>query len=126
MRDPNSNSEPSTLPPKVSDSTPPFCKVSDKIWTPSNDLWKKVLSNSSISVTRVSTGSTIETQKSQSPEKVQVPLQEPSNNETTYVQVIPPSFHNPTPKIISREETSCPKFTPRINCWGSPTIGNNT
>ena len=81
-------------------------------WTPSDVLLEKVLSNSSISVTRVSTGSKIETQKSQSPAKVEVPLKETSNNETTYVQVIPPSFHNPTPKMIYREETSHPQSSP--------------
>ena len=72
------------------------------------------------------TGSQIEIQKPQSPEKVEVPLKETSNNETTYVQVIPPSFHNPTPKMIYREETSHHKSTPQIDYWGDPTIGNNS
>ena len=83
------------------------------------------MSNCSISVTRVSTGSQFETQQSQSPAKVEVPLKETSNNETTYVQVIPPSFHNPTPKMIYREETSQPQSTTQVGSWGGPKTGNN-
>ena len=59
-RDQNSNSEPSTLPPKISDSNPPYHEVSDKIWTQSNELLDKVKSNSSLNITKVSTGSLID------------------------------------------------------------------
>ena len=91
----------STLPPKIPASNPPYHEVSDKIWTDSDELLDRFLSNSSLTVTRVSTGSPIMIQKSQSPENVEVLPEETSDNETANVQVIPPSFNNPIPKMIS-------------------------
>ena len=62
------------------------------------------MSNSSLTVTRVSTGSPIETTQSQSPELIEAPEKVTSNIETAPVQVMPLMVHNPVPKMI-REET---------------------
>ena len=50
-----SNPVSSTLPPKIPASNPTYHKVSDEIWTKSDELLDRVLSNSSLTVTRVST-----------------------------------------------------------------------
>ena len=53
----------------------------------------------------MSAGSPIRIQKSQSPENIEVPSEETSDNKTSNVQVIPPSFNNPIPKMIFWGET---------------------
>ena len=62
------------------------------------------MSNSSLTVSRVSAGSPIETTQSQSPELIEAPEKVTSNTETTPVQAILLMVFNPVPKII-REET---------------------
>ena len=55
----------STLPPKIPASNPPYHEVSDRIRTESDELLDRVLSNSSLTVIRVFTGSPIRIQKIQ-------------------------------------------------------------
>ena len=63
---------------------------------PSPDLeFDKVMYNSSLTVTRVSTGSPIEKTESQSPGLVEAPEKVTSNIETTPVQAIPFMGFNP-------------------------------
>ena len=51
----------------------PYQEVSDKFWSQSQELLEKVMTNSSLTVTRASTGSPIETYQSQSPDMFEAP-----------------------------------------------------
>ena len=66
------------------------------------------MSNKSLTVTRVASGSPIEPQRSQSPEIVEVPPEDTSeetlNNEASPVQVVPPIYFNPVPKMIHGQD----------------------
>ena len=79
----------SSIPPILnSASNPPYQEVSDEFWSQSHELLDKVRSNSSLTITRVSTGSPIETSESQSPEFFEAPEDVTLNIETAPVQAI--------------------------------------
>ena len=75
------------------------------------------MSNSSLTVTRVSTGSPIETTQSQSPKLIEAPEKVTSNTETTPAQAIPFMGRNPVPKMIFREETGPLDLSKRGSNW---------
>ena len=74
-------------------------------------------------------GSQIEPQRSQSPENVEVlPEETPEetlNNEAAPVQVFPPCYYNPAPRMISGEDMAESQSTTQENSWGGPENGNN-
>ena len=87
----------STTPPIQSPvSNPPYQEVSDKFWSQSDKLLDKVRSNKSLTVTRVSTGSPIETPQSQSPGVLEAPTQVPFHLRTAPVLARPPLINYST------------------------------
>ena len=70
-------------------SNPPYQEVSDEFWSHSQELLDKVMTNSSLTVTRVFTGSPIETYQSQSPNLFEVLTQVPLHLETAPVLAMP-------------------------------------
>ena len=80
----------STPPIQSPVSNPPYQEVSDEFYSQSDDLLDKVMSNRSLTVTRVSTGSPIETYQSQSPSLLEAPTQVPLHLRTAPVLAMPP------------------------------------
>ena len=74
-------------------------------------------------------GSQIETEKSQSPENVEVlpeeTLEETLNNEAAPVQVVPPSYFNPVPRMISGQDMAESQSATQENSGGGTENGNN-
>ena len=92
----------SSIPPILnSASNPPYQEVSDEFWSQSHELLDKVMTNSSLTVTRVSAGSPIEASQSQSPGLFEAPTHAPLHLETAPVLAMSPVVGNHTPKMLS-------------------------
>ena len=81
-------------------SNPPYQEVSEEFWSQSQESFEKLMTNSSLKVTRVSIGSLIETYQSQSPDLFKAPTKVPLDMETIPVLAMPPVVCNCTPKMI--------------------------
>ena len=100
MDNPYSSNPVSTTPPIPDSVSEPSQQVSDNFWSQTTELLDRVKSRSSITITKVSSGSPIEKSASQSRDLAEAPEKETLTNETASVYAIPPVNKNPTPKVI--------------------------